>query len=146
MQTALSVSVSYFCPWEGPWAGVGPRTARVCVLGGPGSFLRGGRLGLGGADQAGSLGARILGVKLVAQDKWAGTVSLAGGAAQGLLGPGAADGRGDGSYATGFGSHPVGRREPSKVIGQGSDRTGEALYRGDTGSCVHGTGDQRRSL
>lgn len=37
----------------------------------------------------------------------------------GAAGTWAAEGRGDGSYATGFGFYPVGRREPSKVIGQG---------------------------
>lgn len=70
---------------------------------------------LGRAVHVGALAARILRVKLVACEKWAGTVGLAGGAA----GTWAAEGRGDGSYATGFGFYPVGRREPSKVIGQG---------------------------
>lgn len=39
----------------------------------------------------------------------------------------------------------MGRREPSKVIGQGSGRTGEALYGDDTGSVCMGleTGDWR---
>lgn len=39
----------------------------------------------------------------------------------------------------------MGWREPSKVIGQGSDKTGEALYGGGTGSMCMGsqTGDGR---
>ena len=54
-------------------------------------------------------------------------------------------GVGASSYATGFGFYPVGRREPLKVIGQGSDRTGEALYGDDTGSVCTGleTGDRQ---
>lgn len=52
-------------------------------------------------------------------------------------------GAGASSYATGFGFYSVGRREPSKVIGRGSGRTGEALYGDDTGSVCMGleTGD-----
>lgn len=43
--------------------------------------LRGGKRELGRAFQVGTLVAGILGVKLVGREKWAGIVSLAGGAA-----------------------------------------------------------------
>lgn len=63
----------------------------------------------------------------------------------GAAGTWAAEGRGDGSYATGFGFYPVGRREPSKVIGQGV--TGlERHFMEMTLARVHGIGDWRLSL
>lgn len=53
-----------------------------------------------------------------------------------------------GSYATGFGFYPTGRRESSKIIVQVGDRTGEALYGADIGStCVGlGTGDWQEGV
>lgn len=40
----------------------------------------------------------------------------------------------------GFGFYPVGRREPSKIIVQVGDRTGEALYGAESGSACVGLG------
>lgn len=91
---------------------------------------------LGRAFHVGALVARLLGVKPVSREKRAGTES-------GCWDMGLHWGAGGSSYATGFGFYSVGRREPSKVIGQGSGGTGEALYGDDTGSVGLGleTGD-----
>lgn len=64
---------------------------------------------------------------------WRGCLGAAG--IQGCRG-----GAGAGSYATGFGFYPVGRREPSKIIVQVGDRTGEALYGTESGSTCVGLG------